>query len=99
MDKAQDIYNEGVKVQFNNLKNEVSEYFAGNVAKKQETYETLVGGLEAINTKIQREQNELEKLQNAQKEIENIIAQFETQSKETLQGLGKQIEELITQNA
>lgn len=99
LDKAQDIYNEGVKVQFNNLKNEVSEYFAGNVAKKQETYETLVGGLEAINTKIQREQNELEKLQNAQKEIENIIAQFETQSKETLQGLGKQIEELIEQNA
>lgn len=98
LDSAQDIYNKGVKRNYENLHSEVVEYFTGDIGKKQDTYEALSGGLEAINAQIAKEKDELKDLQNAQNELEGVIDKFESQSKETLKSLGEQIEKLIEKN-
>lgn len=99
LEKAQEYYNSGVKAEYKALKRKVSEYFANSIQQKQETYEALAGGLETINAQIQKESEELKSLQNTQNELEKVIADFEKESKKTLQTLGEQIEKLIEQNA
>lgn len=98
LDEEQNLYIKGVKTAYNNFKNEVIAYFTGDKNKKQETYNALSGGLEAINAQIAKEKDELKDLQDAQKQIENIIADFESQSKAMLENLGEQIENLIKNN-
>lgn len=98
LNDAQDIYNKGIKRNYENLHSEVVAYFTGDIGKKQDTYEALSGGLEAINAQIAKEKDELQELQNAQNELEGVIEQFESQSKETLKSLGEQIEKLIEKN-
>ncbi len=98
LNDAQDIYNKGVKRNYENLRSEVIAYFTGDIGKKQDTYEALSGGLEAINAQIAKEKDELKDLQNAQNELEGVIEQFESQSKVTLKSLGEQIEKLIEKN-
>lgn len=98
LDDAQDIYNKGVKRNYENLHSEVVAYFTGDILRKQDTYEALSSGLEAINAQIAKEKDELQELQNAQNELEGVIEQFESQSKETLKSLGEQIEKLIEKN-
>ncbi len=98
LDNAQKIYIDGIKANHNNLQRNIIAYFTGDKNKKQETYNALSGGLEAINTQIAKEKDELKDLQDAQKQIENIIADFESQSKAMLQNLGEQIENLIKNN-
>ena len=96
--KAQKTYNEGIESQYNKLKDNIIAYFKGDANKKQETYNALSGGLEAINAQIAKEKDELKDLQEAQDEIEHIIEDFESQSKAMLQNLGEQIENLIKNN-
>ena len=98
LDNAQKIYIDGVKATYHNLQRNISEYFTSDASKKQETYNALSGGLEAINAQISKEKDELKGLQEAQNEIEHIIEDFETQSKAMLQNLGEQIENLIKNN-
>ncbi|MGX2972422.1 dynamin family protein [Helicobacter sp. T3_23-1059] len=98
LDNVQKIYIDGVKATYHNLQRNISEYFTGDANKKQETYNALSGGLEAINAQIAKENDELKGLQEAQNEIEHIIANFESQSKAMLKNLGEQIENLIKNN-
>lgn len=98
LDNAQNLYIEGVETAYKNLKGSIISYFTDDIGKKQDTYEALSGGLEAINAQIAKEKGELQELQNAQNELEGVIEQFESQSKETLKSLGEQIEKLIEKN-
>lgn len=98
LDDVQDIYNQGAKRNYENLHSEVVAYFTGDILRKQDAYEALSGGLEAINAQIAKEKDELQDLQNAQNELEGVMEQFESQSKETLKSLGEQIEKLIEKN-
>ncbi|MGX3045519.1 dynamin family protein [Helicobacter sp. T3_23-1056] len=98
LDNAQKIYIDGVKATYHNLQRNISEYFTGDINKKQETYNALSGGLEATNAQISKEKDELKELQKAQNEMENIIADFESQSKAMLENLGEQIQNLIESN-
>ncbi len=98
LNDAQDIYNKGVKRNYENLRSEIIAYFKSDIGKKQDTYEALSGGLEAINAQIAKEKDELQDLQNAQNELEGVIEEFESQSKATLKSLGEQIEKLIEKN-
>lgn len=98
LDNAQKIYIDGVKATYHNLQRNISEYFTGDINKKRETYNALSGGLDAVNAQISKEKDELKELQKAQNEMENIIKDFESQSKAMLENLGEQIQNLIESN-
>ena len=92
---AQDIYVKGVKNHFENLKKMVKGYFEGNIQEALRIYNLAAGDLDSINAQIAKSQSELDELKKAKAQIDEVIANFESQSKSALDGLGDEISKLV----
>ena len=97
LDNLQRIYCEGVQAQLNNLKKDAERFFDDSLGVVSESYEAI--GLDKINEQIKTLENELKSLQKDEEEVNAAVSSFESQSKKTLDGLGKEIAKLIKQRA